>query len=97
MPKYWMINDRSKGGTGPDVNWEGLTFCVSDKLPLTGIKNWRQVPRGNFQKLSVRDIHGAYFLTHGTIERMRNILRGRDRGVLENLGYTRGHACPRNN
>jgi len=53
MPKYWMINDRNNGGTGPDVNFDGLTFWVSDKLPLTDIKNWRQVTRGNFQKLLV--------------------------------------------
>jgi esterase/lipase superfamily enzyme len=51
MPKYWMINDRSDGGVGPDVNFGGVTFWVSDKLPLTDIKNWRQVTRANFQKL----------------------------------------------
>lgn len=53
MPKYWMINDRRNEGTGPDVNFGGLTFRVSDKLPLTDIKNWRKVTRGNFQKLLV--------------------------------------------
>jgi esterase/lipase superfamily enzyme len=53
MPKYWMINDRSNGGVGPDVNFDGLTYWVSDKLPLTDIKNWRQVTRANFQKLLV--------------------------------------------
>jgi esterase/lipase superfamily enzyme len=53
MPKYWMINDRSNNGVGPDVNFDGLTFWVSDKLPLTDIKNWRQVTRANFQKLLV--------------------------------------------
>ena len=45
-----MINDRSDGGVGPDVNFDGVTFWVSDKLPLTDIKNWRQVTRTNFQK-----------------------------------------------
>src|SRR6266404_4304236 len=35
MPKYWMINDRSQGGVGPDVNTAGVTYWVSDKLPLT--------------------------------------------------------------
>src|ERR1043166_6663346 len=53
MPKYWMINDRSNGGVGPDVNFDGLTYWVSDKLPLTDIKNWRQVSRADFQKLLV--------------------------------------------
>src|SRR5438132_11717594 len=53
MPKYWMINDRSQGGTGPDVNTDGMTFWVSDKQPLTDIKNWRQVTQANFQKLLV--------------------------------------------
>jgi esterase/lipase superfamily enzyme len=53
MPKYWMINDRSDGGVGPDVNFDGLTFWVSNKTPLTDIKNWRQVTRANFQKLLV--------------------------------------------
>src|SRR6266481_2301270 len=51
MPKYWMINDRSQGGVGPDVNTDGMTYWVTDKEPLTDIKNWRQVTRTNFQKL----------------------------------------------
>src|SRR6266516_3388141 len=51
MPKYWMINDRSQGGVGPDVNFDGVTYWVSDKQPLTDIKNWRQVTSLNFQKL----------------------------------------------
>src|SRR5207248_4367349 len=53
MPKYWMINDRSQGGVGPDVNFDGVTYWVSDKQPLTDIKNWRQVTSLNFQKLLV--------------------------------------------
>jgi len=32
------------------------------------------------------DIHGAYFVTNGTIELMRKILRGVDRGVLKSTG-----------
>jgi esterase/lipase superfamily enzyme len=48
-----MINDRSQNGVGPDVNFDGLTYWVSDKVPLTDIKNWRQVTRANFQKLLV--------------------------------------------
>jgi hypothetical protein len=53
MPKYWMINDRSQGGVGPDVNTAGVTYWVSDKQALTDIKNWRQIPAANFQKLLV--------------------------------------------
>jgi esterase/lipase superfamily enzyme len=39
-------------------------------------------------------IHSAYFVTDGTIELMRQILRGLDRGVLETLGLTKGDAWP---
>ena len=39
-------------------------------------------------------IHGAYFETPETIELMRKILRGIDRGVLQTLGATTGHAWP---
>jgi esterase/lipase superfamily enzyme len=53
MPKYWMINDRSDGGVGPDVNFDGVTYWVTDKVPLTDIRNWRQVTQSNFQKLLV--------------------------------------------
>jgi len=53
MPKYWMINDRSDGGVGPDVNSDGVTFWVSDKQPLTDIANWKSVTGANFQKLLV--------------------------------------------
>src|SRR5205823_11556344 len=53
MPRYWMINDRSQGGVGPDVNTAGVTYWVSDKQPLTDIKNWRQITQANFQKLLV--------------------------------------------
>ena len=53
MPKYWMINDRSQGGVGPDVNTAGVTYWVSDKLPLTDISNWQKVTAANFQKLLV--------------------------------------------
>ena len=34
-------------------------------------------------KVSGTNIHGAYFVTDGTIELMRQILRGVDRGVLK--------------
>ena len=53
MPKYWMINDRSQGGVGPDINTAGMTYWVSDKQPLTDINNWRKVTAPNFQKLLV--------------------------------------------
>jgi esterase/lipase superfamily enzyme len=39
-------------------------------------------------------IHGAYFANDGTLNLMRHILRGLDRGVLDRLGYTRGAAWP---
>jgi hypothetical protein len=48
----------------------------------------------SFFKSDVGDIHGAYFLTDGTIDLMRHVLRGLDRGVLETLGYTKGTAWP---
>src|SRR3989454_11946948 len=53
MPKYWMINDRSQGGIGPDVNTDGMTYWVSDKQPLTDINNWRKFTAPIFQKLLV--------------------------------------------
>ncbi len=37
-------------------------------------------------KVSGTDIHGAYFVTNGTIELMRQILRGVDRDVLKSTG-----------
>ncbi|SRR6266404_8514756 len=37
-------------------------------------------------------IHGAYFVTDGTIELMRQVLKGIDRSVLENTGATQGNA-----
>jgi esterase/lipase superfamily enzyme len=44
------------------------------------------------------EIHGAYFgskhAPDGTIELMRQILRGIDRGVLETTGFTKGKAWP---
>ena len=48
-----MINSRSQGGVGPDVSADGMTYWVSDKQPLTDIKNWRKVTAANFQKLLV--------------------------------------------
>jgi hypothetical protein len=39
-------------------------------------------------------IHGAYFETDGTIELMRQVLRGLDRKVLKDLGVTSGNAWP---
>ena len=48
-----MINDRSQGGVGLDISTDGMTYWVSDKQPLTDIKNWRQVTPANFQKLLV--------------------------------------------
>jgi len=41
-----------------------------------------------------QDIHGAYFATEGTINLMRQVLRGIDRAVLEKLETTKGGAWP---
>ena len=40
------------------------------------------------------EIHGAYFVTDGTLELMRQILRGVDRGVLATTGTLSGRAWP---
>jgi esterase/lipase superfamily enzyme len=45
--------------------------------------------------ISGENIHGAYFVTDGTIELMRQILRGIDRGVLQKSGATVGSADQR--
>ena len=39
-------------------------------------------------------IHGAYFVNDGTLNLMRHVLRGLDRGVLDTLGYTKGAPWP---
>jgi esterase/lipase superfamily enzyme len=51
MPKYWMINDRDKGGTGtsPNTTTEGLTYWVTDKTPLNVIENWQKVSAAAFE------------------------------------------------
>ncbi len=50
MPKYWMINDRDKGGVGtsPNKTTEGLTYWVTDKTPLNVIGNWTKVSAASF-------------------------------------------------
>jgi len=50
MPKYWMINDRDKGGIGtsPNTTTEGLTYWVTDKTPLNLIGNWTKVSASSF-------------------------------------------------
>jgi hypothetical protein len=40
-------------------------------------------------KVTSVNVHGAYFYTPDTIELIREILRGIDRGVLEKSGATR--------
>jgi esterase/lipase superfamily enzyme len=40
------------------------------------------------------NIHGAYFVTDGTIALMRQVLRGIDRTALDTLGVTKGTAWP---
>jgi hypothetical protein len=62
--------------------------------PSSPTDNVWDVDCSSFFQQGVRDIHGAYFLTDGTLNLMRHILRGLDRGVLDTLGYTRGNAWP---
>ena len=51
MPKFWMINDRNKGGTGAEPNNDGLTYWVSDAANLADIENWTRVSPARFKKL----------------------------------------------
>jgi esterase/lipase superfamily enzyme len=51
MPKYWMINDRNRGGTGTAPNPRGVTYWVTDNTPLNSIDNWTSVTPGKFQTL----------------------------------------------
>jgi Alpha/beta hydrolase of unknown function (DUF900) len=51
MPKYWLISDRDRGGTGMGRNVSGLNFFVSDKGPLNKIDNWRKVSPKQFRTL----------------------------------------------
>jgi len=51
MPKYWMINDRDRGGVGTSLNAGGLTYWVTDNGPLNLIGNWTKVTANNFQTL----------------------------------------------
>jgi esterase/lipase superfamily enzyme len=68
---------------------------LSPELPATD--NVWDVDCSSFfpPNVSGQDIHGAYFVTPGTIELMRQILRGIDRGVLKATGATTGSADPR--
>jgi esterase/lipase superfamily enzyme len=65
-----------------------------DSLPATD--NVWDVDCSSFFPPNVNgmDIHGAYFVTDGTIELMRQVLKGLDRGVLDKLGVTTGNAWP---
>jgi esterase/lipase superfamily enzyme len=51
MPKYWMINDRDRGGTGTAPNTRGLTYWVADRSPLNNIDNWTSVTPAKFRTL----------------------------------------------
>jgi esterase/lipase superfamily enzyme len=64
----------------------------SSSYPLTD--NVWDVDCSSFfpKNTSGEDIHGAYFVTDGTIELMRQILRGIDREVLKAQGFTEGTA-----
>jgi hypothetical protein len=74
-----MINEHSESGIGSDISPDGLTYCVSDKLRLTDIK--------------MVEADGC-FVTDDTLNLMRHVLRGLERGVLETLGYTKGTDWP---
>jgi hypothetical protein len=71
---------------------------LSNRPPLADAAsptdNVWDVDCSSFFKTGVSDIHGAYFLTDGTLNLMRHALRGLDRGVLNTLGYTKGTAWP---
>ncbi len=74
MPKYWMINDRSNGGIGPDLNIAGMTFWVSDTTkPLADINNWQKVSGGNFQKLLVAAADEFPDVEHGENEKQSHV------------------------
>ena len=62
--------------------------------PASPTDNVWDVDCSSFFKPDVQDIHGAYFLTDGTLNLMRYVLHSLDRGVLETLGYTKGTAWP---
>lgn len=64
--------------------------------PPTGKDNVWDIDCSSFFAPSVggNDIHSAYFKTQGTIDLMRELLRGLDRGVLEATGMTKGTAWP---
>jgi hypothetical protein len=51
VPKFWMINDRDRGGVGtsPNKTSEGLTYWVTDKTPLDIIGNWQKVSASSFE------------------------------------------------
>jgi esterase/lipase superfamily enzyme len=64
--------------------------------PPSGFDNVWDVDCSSFFPGSVDGlhIHGAYFVTPGTVTLMRDLLRGLDRTVLETLGRTRSNAWP---
>ncbi len=64
--------------------------------PPTGADNIWDVDCSSFfsSKVSSLDIHGAYFVYPGTLELMRQVLRGIDRDVLASIGALQGHEWP---
>jgi len=64
--------------------------------PPTGKDNvWNTDCSGFFPPdVAGMDIHGAYFGPYETIPLLREILRGIDRTVLDNLGFTKGTLWP---
>lgn len=51
MPKFWLISDRSNGGTGTGRNIGGLTYWVSDGGPLNNIDNWKSCTPKQFRTM----------------------------------------------
>ena len=67
MPKYWLISDRDKGGTGMGRNVSGLTFFVSDNGPLNNIKNWEKYrPHGSAPSSQLSPMGSPRFRTERT-------------------------------
>lgn len=51
MPRYWMISDRDRGGTGTSPNPRGVTYWVTDNAPVNNIDNWTSVTAARFRTL----------------------------------------------
>ena len=75
MPKYWLISDRDKGGTGTGRNVSGLNYFVSDNSPLNKIENWKKVSPKQFRTLLAREAGLLAGIRHDTMTEWRKIQR----------------------